>query len=76
MPFTGVEWTFQAKDLGFIEEIESDDEETKAIQENFQELEMSEITTSSNSSTEHKTKPHRVVHQEQSSALDSILEDA
>jgi hypothetical protein len=74
MPFTGVEWTFQAKDLGFIEEIESDDEETKAIQENFQELEMSEITT--NNSSEHKTKPQRVVHQEQSSALDSILEDA
>lgn len=27
MPFSGVEWTFQARDLGFMEEIESDEEE-------------------------------------------------
>jgi hypothetical protein len=27
MPFSGVEWTYQARDLGFKEEIESDEED-------------------------------------------------
>lgn len=27
MPFTGIEWTYQARDFGFMEEIESDEEE-------------------------------------------------
>jgi hypothetical protein len=55
MPFSGVEWTYQARDLGFKQEIESDDEEeginlpqlqtsTSARINTVEELEMSDLT--------------------------------
>ena len=67
MPFSGVEWTFQARDLGFMEEIESD-EESKIAQE---ELEMSEIKPAQQ--VQHITKNTSAEIDE--SSLDSIMED-
>ena len=67
MPFSGVEWTFQARDLGFMEEIESD-EESKIAQE---ELEMSEIKPAQQ--VQHITKKTSAEIDE--SSLDSIMED-
>jgi hypothetical protein len=74
MPFSGVEWTYQARDLGFKEEIESDEEdglhktemsiESGGVQD---DIELTELNSS------------KVVHQVKgsaaSSSLDSIMED-
>ena len=76
MPFSGVEWTYQARDLGFKEEIESDEEDglhkTTAADFNTEsgvhdDIELTDLNTS------------KVVHQVKgsaaSSSLDSIMED-
>ena len=69
MPFSGIEWTYQARDLGFKEEIESDEEGDNlavAAKVNIdEELEMTELGEV------------KKVHQVKGSAntLDSIMED-
>ena len=56
MPFSGVEWTYQARDLGFKEEIESDEEDglhkttsdMTGVEGDFHEdIELTELNTSS-----------------------------
>ena len=45
-PFSGIEWTYQARDLGFKEEIESDEEGENMANAKVnipEELEMSEL---------------------------------
>lgn len=64
MPFSGVEWTYQARDLGFMEEIESD-EETGGLQ--GEEVEMVEVKSSA---------VHKVNHHGEDDSLDSIMEDS
>lgn len=68
MPFTGVEWTFQARDLGFMEEIESDEEISPSKSE---ELEMPELPTS-------KTVTKIVHHydDEEANSLDSVMDNS
>lgn len=66
MPFTGVEWTFQARDLGFMEEIESDEE----IITKTEEIEMPELSIAS------KTVTKVVHHYEDEEALDSIMDNS
>ena len=75
MPFSGVEWTFQARDLGFMEEIESDEElEEAAISKSNPEddyrveLEMSDLST--------LTRVNQTKHEDHDSSLDSIMEDS
>ncbi len=78
MPFSGVEWTYQARDLGFKEEIESDEEAENLSTKvnNLQELEMSELGSSSSiSSSDGHKKVHQVKGSAVSSSLDSIMED-
>lgn len=77
MPFSGVEWTFQARDLGFMEEIESDEDEEimghkKQIEEDEYrvELEMSDLGSSG------LTKVNQSHHHRVDSSLDSIMEDS
>ena len=81
MPFSGVEWTYKARDLGFKEEIESDEEDglhktnsPDAASPSFDneihgDIELTELDGSSG----------KVVHQVKgsatSSSLDSIMED-
>ena len=73
MPFSGVEWTYQARDFGFKEEIESDEESDNLHSSSTkinvaEELEMSELNLEGG----------RKVHQVKGSAtssLDSVLED-
>ena len=68
MPFSGVEWTYQARDLGFMEEIESD-EETGEL--NAQEVEMTDLKQK----TVHKVN-HQPLVPEADSSLDTIMEDS
>jgi hypothetical protein len=77
MPFSGVEWTFQARDLGFMEEIDSDEEHEEAPvkqsnpEDDYRvELEMSDLSTLTRVNQTH----HNYSGKEDSS-LDSILED-
>ena len=73
MPFSGVEWTYQARDLGFMEEIESDEEasDPQNNKGNHDEVEMADL--SKTSSTIHKV--HHLLP-EVDSSLDSIMEDS
>ncbi|TNV78430.1 hypothetical protein FGO68_gene10339 [Halteria grandinella] len=74
MPFSGVEWTFQARDLGFMEEIESDSEEEESVaksnpEDDYRvELEMSDLST--------LTRVNQTKHGDNDSSLDSIMEDS
>ncbi len=76
MPFSGVEWTYQARDLGFKEEIESDEEDGlhKATTADVSSPDMMhddiELTELSSSKVVHQVKGSAV-----SSSLDSIMED-
>jgi hypothetical protein len=85
MPFSGVEWTYQARDLGFMEEIESDDEESgdvshtmngKASGADEGGVEMADL--SKGASTVHKVNhPHNILPEEMDpSSFDSIMEDS
>ena len=51
MPFSGVEWTYQARDLGFMEEIESGEDEELAMNQTTEShgegLELSDLSHSS-----------------------------
>lgn len=76
MPFTGVEWTFQARDLGFMEEIESDEEhETIQVQADDipsypVEMEMADLSVNSSSTSTTVRKVHT------DTSLESIMEDS
>jgi hypothetical protein len=77
MPFSGVEWTFQARDLGYMQEIESDEEAKDTLNQTkpVEELEMSEL--------QHTTRANRVNKYQDpcnelsmdDGSLDSIMED-
>ena len=74
MPFSGVEWTYQARDLGFKEEIESDEEDEIITSQSTkihvpEELEMSDLSMDGSLKKVHQVKGSA------SSSLDSIMED-
>ena len=76
MPFSGVEWTYQARDLGFKEEIKSDEEDGlhKATTPDISSSDMIhddiELTELSSCKVVHQVKGSAA-----SSSLDSIMED-